>query len=62
VLPKIGMMEGWNNGMMENRKMKCFERLGNWHDGIKGRKFLCGLNPIFQNSIIPLFQFNFWVY
>ncbi len=56
------MMEGWNNGMMENRKMKCFERLGNWHDGIKGRKFLCGLNPIFQNSIIPLFQFNFWVY
>jgi len=45
VLPKIGMMESWNNGMMENRKMGYFERLENWHDGIEGRKFLCGLNP-----------------
>jgi hypothetical protein len=41
---------------MGKRRVECFETLENSNDGMKGRKFLYGLNPIFQNSIIPVFQ------
>jgi len=41
---------------MGRRRMEYFETLRNSIDGMKGRKFLYGLNPIFQHSIIPVFE------
>jgi hypothetical protein len=41
---------------MGKTRMEYFEKLENSSDKMKGRHFFYGLNPIFQNSIIPVFQ------
>jgi hypothetical protein len=43
-----GILEGWNNGK---------STLKDWKDGGLGKNFSSVLNPILQNSIIPIFRF-----
>jgi len=43
------MVEEWN---------KYFGTLESWKDGMLGKNFFSVLNPVFQNSNIPIFQYS----